>query len=368
VAGGGLAGSLLAWRLAQRPGIDVALLLGEDGGRDATGVSGGAVRGYEALDRQRGLAIASMAELLASPVLRQWGGYRRTGFVYLPENGADLAAAVAQINRDLPGSATLTTAGAAFAADGPGEGEPAWAGPADADAVVEHEAGDISPAAMRDAVVADLAKRGATVAASSVVTVAAGPAGPVRVTAAGQASEHDAVVLAAGAWTPGLLRASGLPADGYRTKLNQHSVWAVGGYCPPAFCDEEAGLYGKPAAGGGLLLGVPTTAWDVPPGRSPADPRWHERALELATRLFPRLRPGPVRARVTGVDCYTDPPVLSLRPVQTAGPGVFTFTGGSGGAAKTALAASAVAAAALTGSGPFGEPEDLPRVSPEVRR
>jgi glycine/D-amino acid oxidase-like deaminating enzyme len=310
-----------------------------------------------------------MTELLASRVLRQWGDYRRTGFVYLPSGGDDLAAAVAQINRDLPGSAALTTAAAAFAdTGGPGDRGPAWAGRPDAAAVVEREAGDISPAAMRDAIVADLAKRGAAVTASGVDSVAPGPAGPVRVTAAGETSEYDAVVLAAGAWTPSLLRASGLAAGGYRTKVNQHSVWAVGDYCPPAFCDEEAGLYGKPAAGGGLLLGVPTAAWDVPPGRPPADPRWHERALELATRLFPLLEPGPVRERVTGVDCYTDPPVLSLRPVQAAGPGVFTFTGGSGGAAKTALAASAAAAVALAGPGPSGEPDDVPRVSPEVRR
>jgi glycine/D-amino acid oxidase-like deaminating enzyme len=369
VAGGGLAGSLLAWRLGERPGIGVTLLLGQDGGRDATGASGGAVRGYETLARQRGLAIASMAELLASPVLRQWGGYRRTGFVYLPENGADLAAAVAQINRDLPGSAALTTAGAAFAAvAGPGEGGPAWAGPPDAAAVVEREAGDISPAAMRDAVVADLARRGGTVTRAPMDSIAVGPAGPVRVTAAGQTSEYDAVVLATGAWTPGLLRASGLPAGGYRTKSIQYSVWAAGAWRPAAFCDEAAGLYGKPAAAGGLLLGVPTTAWDVPPGRSPADPRWHDQALELATRLFPLLRPGPVRARVSAVDCYTDPPVLSLRPVPAAGPGVFTFTGGSGGAAKTALAASAEAAAALAGSGPPREPGDMPRAPEDLRR
>jgi hypothetical protein len=52
----------------------------------------------------------------------------------------------------------------------------------------------------------------------------------------------------------------------------------------------------------------------------------------------------PIRT-VAAFDCYSDPPGLTLRP--TSIPSVFTFTGGSGGAAKTALAASRLAAAAL---------------------
>ncbi|MGH3159636.1 MAG: NAD(P)/FAD-dependent oxidoreductase, partial [Streptosporangiaceae bacterium] len=372
VVGGGLAGSLLGWRLAQQPGMAVDLLLGSNGGRDATGASGGAVRGYEALPRQRELAIASMAELLASPVLRNWAGYLRAGFVYLPEQQDSpgwqdgLAAAAAQINHELPGSATLTTAAAAFTGlagpGGAGDG-PVWAGPAEAAAVVEREAGSISPAGLRDAVLADLARHGGTVVRSAAHSVTASQAGPFLVSAAGRVSEHDAVVFAAGAWTPGLLQASGLPADGYRAKAIQYGVWTVGGYCPPAFCDEQTGLYGKPAPGGGLLLGVPTTGWDVPPGRPPVDPRWHERALDLATRLFPRLRPGPLATQMSAVDCYCGPPVLALRPVPATRPGIFTFTGGSGGAAKTALAASAQAALALTGSWPAGKQADTPCVS-----
>jgi glycine/D-amino acid oxidase-like deaminating enzyme len=192
-------------------------------------------------------------------------------------------------------------------------------------------------------------------------SVTAGRAGPLLVSAAGHVSEHDVVVLAGGAWTAGLLRASGLPAAGYRTKSIQYGVWAVGEYCPPAFCDARTGLYGKPAAGGGLLLGVPTDGWDVPPGHRPTEPRWHERALALATGFFPRLRPGPLTAEVSAADCYCDPPVLALRPVRA---GVFTFTGGSGGAAKTALAASALAAETLIRTGTA----DIPRDSRDVHR
>lgn len=360
VAGGGLAGALLAWRLAQQPQVSVDLLTGTAGSRDATGASGGAMRGFELLPRQRHLAIASMAELLASPVLQDWAGYRRTGFVYLPSDG-DLAGAVADIDRLLPGSAALATAAAAFAG-GPGgsgspgsgtsrSGGPAWAGPPDVPAVVEREAGYIAPARLRDAAVADLARRGGRVTGAPLDALAAGPAGRAVVTAAGGTADYDAVVLAAGAWTPGLLRASGLPADGYRTKSICYSVYSWDGWSPPAFADDATGLYSKPTADGGLLLGVATTDWDVPPGRQPDGSRWHQRALDLARGLLPRLRLGPARSVVSAVDCYCDPPVLALRPVPAAGPGVFTFTGGSGGAAKTALAASSQAAAVLTGLG-----------------
>lgn len=367
IAGGGLAGALLAWRLAQQPGTDVRLLLGQDRGRDATGASHGAVRCYESLPSQRELAVASMAELLASPVLRDWGDYRQTGFVYLPggeaetaTGRAELTAAVAGINRQLPGSAEVGTAAAAFqaafaAAGGTGavtgQGGLVWAGPPDATAVVERDAGYISPARLRDAVLADLARRDVTIVSAPLTGVRVPPAGPVRVTSAATTTEHDQVVLAAGAWTSALLRAVGLAAAGYRTKSIEISIYPVGEYCPPSFADAATGLYGKPTAGGDLLLGVPTTGWDLPPGRPDPDPRWHERALDLATRLFPRLRLGPAQIRMSAVDCYCDPPGLALRPVAADQPGLFTFTGGSGGAVKTVLAASRQAAAALTEPG-----------------
>ncbi|MGG7609836.1 hypothetical protein ACQ5JZ_10565, partial [Streptomyces sp. ZG43] len=47
---------------------------------------------------------------------------------------------------------------------------------------------------------------------------------------------------------------------------------------------------------------------------------------------------------VAACDCYHDPAGLALRPL---GGGLHTFTGGSGGAAKTVVAASRRAARAL---------------------
>jgi len=67
----------------------------------------------------------------------------------------------------------------------------------------------------------------------------------------------------------------------------------------------------------------------------------------LTRRRLPRLRLGPVVRRAGAADCYTEPAVLTLRTVAE---GVYAFSGGSGGSAKTALAASARAAAELLGA------------------
>ncbi|HEY7143970.1 MAG TPA: FAD-binding oxidoreductase [Streptosporangiaceae bacterium] len=343
VIGGGLAGSLLAWRLAGTPGISVDLVPGRYRDSDATRVSGGMVRAYEPGGAQRELAIASLAELLASPLLREWAGYQQTGFVYLPGPDEDLAAGVGEVERALPGSAAVVPAAAAFG--GPQRGPDG--GPPGGSAVVERQAGFISPDGLRAAVLADLAGRpGVTLLPGSAGRVEVTGNGQVRTVVDGSAREHDAAVLAGGAWTARLLSRSGLPADGYRTKSIQAGVYAAGEWRPIPFSDEVTGLYGKPVDGGGLMLGVPTTEWDVPPGLPPVTPAWHEQAARLAAARFPLLRLGPLRTEVTGADCYCDPPVLMLRPVAAAG-GMYTFTGGSGGSVKTALAASSRAAAAL---------------------
>jgi len=156
---------------------------------------------------------------------------------------------------------------------------------------------------------------------------------------------YDAVVLAAGAWTPRLLGALGMPAAAYRTRSTRYAVHEAGTWLPPGFADERTGLYGRPTADGGLLLGVPTTEWDVPPGATPVTGSWPDRALQLAAACFPLLKLGQARQRVGAADFYCDPPVVALRVVT---PGWFTFTGGSGGAVKSALAASERGARELT--------------------
>jgi glycine/D-amino acid oxidase-like deaminating enzyme len=339
IIGGGLAGSLLAWRLAQAaPGWRIDLIVGERRTADATAASGGAVRAYERHPEQRRLATASMVELLGSRTLREWSDFHQIGTVYLRRNADGLDAEVADIEPVLPGWIELGSAAelAALGFAGLHEG---------AAAVVERGAGYTSPARLRDSVLDD----GAVRRRVSVLPRAAGRISPrqggvVACDVAGEPREYDVVVVAAGAWSAALLDASGLPGLGYRTKSIQYAIHPVGDWCPPLFVDEVTGLYGRPTADGGLLLGLPADEWDVDPDRPPTTPSLHEAAARLAHERFPKLRLGPARRLVGSADCYADPPILTLRPVAD---GVLAFTGGSGGSVKTALAASQEAATQL---------------------
>jgi glycine/D-amino acid oxidase-like deaminating enzyme len=346
VAGGGLAGSMLAWRLAQLADVSVDLWLGRDRGTDATSASGGAVRAYELLAAQHRLAIDSMVELLGSPVLRRWAGYRQSASVYLRDAADDLPAQVAEIDKELPGSAQLMPAADAFGGKARGS---AWAGQPGV-AVVERQAGYLYPSRLRDALLADLAGRTrASVHPAAVTGVTTTPAGPVSVQGDGTTAEYDVVVLAIGAWTPATLRAMGLPTAPYRTRSIQFTSYDTGSWRPPVFVDERSGLYCKPLASAGVLLGVPTTEWDVAPGRAAVSAAVHDRSRQLATECLPRLRLGRVRTQTSAVDCFCDPPVLSLRSVIDASIPILTFTGGSGACVKTVLAASQRAAGQIQG-------------------
>jgi glycine/D-amino acid oxidase-like deaminating enzyme len=333
IIGGGLAGTLLAWRLAgATSGWRIDLALGDRTDADATTASGGAVRGYEPDPEQRLLAIASLVELLASRTLRDWAGYRQTGSVYLRPGPEGVAAALADIEALLPASAEPVSA---LELAGLG-----WAGVHNgATGVLERHAGYLSPVRLRGGVLADGASRGVSVVPAAADRLTLGSES-VRCELAGQPRDYDLVVLAAGGWTPGLLRSAGLPDGGFRTKSIQYSIFRAGDWRPPAFVDEIGGLYGRPTPDGGLLLGVPTDEWDVSPDRPPTTSELPDRAARLARDRFPKLQIGPPTRQVGSFDCYSSKPVLALRSVIGSDHRLFTFSGGSGGSAKTALAAS----------------------------
>jgi glycine/D-amino acid oxidase-like deaminating enzyme len=333
VAGGGLAGAVLAWRLAADLPRDWTLdVLTGRGGPDATSASGGAVRAYEVDPGQRRLAAESLAELLGSPWLRERSGIHPAEAVCLRPSPDGLAAAAAEIEAVLPGSASV--------ADPAELARRGFAGvPPGAAALVERRAGWYAPGRLRDALLADAAaRRRVTVRAEPLRSLTV-PAGP-----------YDLVVLAAGPWTPGLLRRLGLPAAGCRTKSVQYALHPATGL-PPQFVDGLTGLFCRPAGPAQLLVGVPTDGWDADPQAPAADPALPALAAGLARARFPGLRLGPPARVVTAADCYCDPPGLALRPVPGF-PSVLTFTGGAGGSAKTAPAAARLAAAHLLAAGP----------------
>lgn len=336
VVGGGLAGAALVWRLAGRPGVDVTLVPGADTRPDATAVSGGVVRAYDRDERQRELALESLLELQADARLADWAGYRSGVFTYLLDGDPDdeLALAVKEIDRVRPGTIELTDA-------------PNWVAHRAA-ALVESGAGRIDPDRLRHRLLAEAAHR---------IRIAPGPVtevGPGWVDGPAGRQESDIVVLATGAGTPALLRASApgtTPA--WRTRVIRYAVHpcvGVDGRRPTGFVDERTGLYGTPLDDG-LLLGLPTDEWAAAPSAT-TDPATdhHDRAAAHAAALFTGITLGPRRRTAAAADCYptgAEAPVLDLRPVPGTGHRLTTFTGGSGGAAKTVLSASARAATRL---------------------
>lgn len=337
IVGGGIAGALLALRLTRAPRpAQVDLFLGRAPlTRDASHASGGMVRGFEPDPAATRLAAESLAELRGSATLREWSGYRETGSVYVPARGSDPTGSLEILDHLLPRSATLVDR------DALAREHRLRDLPEGAVGVVERRAGHISPHRLRAAVLDEIARAKAVVHRADVRQVTTDPA--VR-TADGALLRYDAVVVAAGAWTPRLLEDSGLPGAGLRTKQIQYSVCRTGLDDLPPFVEENSGLYGRRMQPGAFLLGLPTDRWDVHPDEITRD---HALAEQVVTRAE-RLLGVPVRAlrTVASFDCYSDPSGLALRRVSAAG-GLFTFTGGSGGAAKTAVAASRAAADAL---------------------
>jgi glycine/D-amino acid oxidase-like deaminating enzyme len=341
VVGGGLAGSLLTWRLVQATPWHIDLVCGHRCHADATAASGGAVRAYEIDPEQRSLATASLMELLGSRVLREWSGYRSTGSLYLLPSAPGVAAGVAEIEALLPGSATV-------AADQDLADLGVVGLPEGAVAVRERRAGHLSPGRLRDAVLRDPAtQRQASIVPGRLTAISADPDGGVTCEIDGRRQTYDVVVLATGAWTPELLRANNLPAGDYRTKWIQYCCHPAGAWRPPQFVDDLTGAYGRPTDDGGLLLGVPTDRWEVDPDQPQPLADLPASAAALATSRFPRLRLGPAGDPVVAADCYTRHHGLALRPARPDDHGLFTFTGGGGGSVKTVLSASQRAAVQL---------------------
>ncbi|MFJ2031738.1 FAD-dependent oxidoreductase [Streptosporangium sp. NPDC087985] len=338
VIGGGIAGVTLAWRLCESiRGTGIQLFTGEPYRRaDASAVSGGLTRAFEPDPDLCMEASASLAELQADPVLRAWASYRETGSVYLmPGLGRETADLVDAVRQRVPGSVELLDAGQLTARgvfrDLP-EGSVA---------VVEKHAGYVSPNGLRDRLLVELARSGVRVVDGRIETVTReGVVHPVG----GSPMRFDVVVVAAGAWTRTLLKRTGLPDGGLRNKAIQYVLAPSQPGGPSAFVDETTGLYGRPYADARVLLGLPTDRWDVPPGAVSADPALSTRILDVAKARIGYSPPGGEVAAVAAVECYHATGALSLRPLAQ---GIYTFTGGSGGAGKTVLAASRTAARSL---------------------
>lgn len=351
VVGGGIAGALLAWRLARHGGVSVTLVH-EPAESGATAVSGGLVRGYEPDRHNAELAVRSLVEFDRSELLRGWAELRRTGSVYVCQGAPD-PATVAGIRAGLGGVAIVDPAELA--------GRFGLAGvPDGCSAVVEQHAGYLSPARLAAAARQQAGRLGVRLRGGRLLDWQPTGDGVRYRLADGRVGRADGLVLATGAWTPALLAGAGGPLPGLRTKLVRYTEFAATGRLPLPFVDEPTGLYGRPTDGG-LLLGLPTATWDLPPDLAAAELAGdfldEAELRDRAADRLPGVRLAAVRRRGAALDCYSPDGRLALRQGDPALP-VFTFTGGSGGAAKTALAASADAASQLL-AGRFPTPDPV---------
>ncbi|PRY37787.1 NAD(P)/FAD-dependent oxidoreductase [Umezawaea tangerina] len=335
VVGGGVAGSLLAWRLReQSPDVLVDVLVGDPSTPDASGASGGLVRAFETAPDACRIAAESLAEVRGSPMLREWTGYREVGAVYLLPEGVDPSASLREVDDVLPGSARVGTA-ARLAEDFGFRGLAP-----DAIGVVERCAGYISPALLRAHALVWLAHNGCEVRRTVVSEVT--PEGGLRL-ADGTEHEYDVVVVAAGAWTPALVP----HGRTLRTKQIQYGVYRMRVPGLGAFVDEPTGLYGRPHGEGTFLLGLGCDRWDVDPAAVRPDAALADRVVSSARARFGvDVRHSSPREVVASFDCYREPSGLALLPIPGSS-SVFTFTGGSGGAAKTVVGVSRHAARML---------------------
>ncbi|WP_405097674.1 FAD-dependent oxidoreductase [Micromonospora sp. NBC_01412] len=333
VIGGGLAGSVLALRLAEQiGGPRIELYLGAaTRGRDATVASGGLVRGFETnLDECR-LAAESLAELRRDPALAHASGYQESPSYYFLRPEVDPDRQLALLDGALSGSARLVPAGQVARALGLAPR------PEGTFAVVEQYAGHIRPDALRHYAVTRATALGVRVRQEAVASVAAGPA----VTVGGIVRHHDVVVVAAGAWTSALIPVS------LRTRRIQYGVYPLARPDLGCLVDDLSTLYGRSYGVGSVLLGVATSAWGAAPGSDRPDPAYVDRVSEVARAVLGldgRL-PSP-RWSAAGVDCFADEGGLRLRAIDNM-PGVFSFAGGAGSAAKSVLASSRLAAATV---------------------
>ena len=179
IVGGGVAGALLAWQLSRRVRrVRLTIYTADRPGRaDASSASGGLVRGFEATPAACRQAAESLAEVRGSATLRDWTGYREIGSVYLMPGSADLSGSVAKslamVEQALPGSACVV---------GPADlalRYPFRKLPPGAVAVVERQAGFISPHRLRACVLTELGSAGAAIDGCRVRTVT-GPRKPRR--------------------------------------------------------------------------------------------------------------------------------------------------------------------------------------------
>jgi sarcosine oxidase subunit beta len=219
------------------------------------------------------------------------------------------------------------------------------------------------PPAYADLVLALAREKGAAVSFNEdavALDVAGGRARGVRL-GGGRALEADAVVVAGGAWTAGVLADAGLPVplQAYRTQ----TCLFQGVESPPAILhDALQGMYLRPDEPGRALVGNGTTTRPESPARwkAEADPEFVAASERRLVARVPSARGAVPVASRAGLDSATpDRHPLAGRDPRVEG--LHLLVGGNGFGFMRSPALGASLAALVLGRRP---PEDLAPFAP----
>ncbi|MGH8917591.1 MAG: NAD(P)/FAD-dependent oxidoreductase, partial [Actinomycetes bacterium] len=349
IVGGGVSGAAILEALT-RVGIGRPTLF--EKGRasaGATGLSGGLVRVYHTDPLLSDLAAASVPALrLLDRAVASSVGYVPAGSLYL-EAEHRVPRMLAEVERLKQGGDQLSDW--PFQVLLPDEGKarfPAFDWTGIGAAVYEELAGYASPSATTKALLSLAASRGAVVAEGTPVIEIQTRGGRVAgVRLASSSFAADIIVVAAGAWSRGLLTGLGLAAP-LRTKRIQYNFFQAPGVPGhPAFIDDTTGVYGRPHEPGTSLIGMALDEWDVALHPTVINPLTSAAIHDTAIGRVPWLTGARVAGGVSAFDAYT-PDGQALVGFDDHIAGLFLATGHSGGGFKMALGVGQRVAAALT--------------------
>lgn len=350
VIGGGIIGAGVAFELARR---NVDVLLCEQGrapGEGATTWSGGLLRQHHTAHCDTRLVVGSLA------VFQHWDeivggdcGYRQTGFVMLVgrQHLGSLRRNVSAVQAaggvtEIVSVRTLAERYSALAFD--------HAEDATVVAAYESHGGYVDPAACARSLLAAAVRHGAKHCegvAARIVIERDRVAGVD--TNFGQISA-PIVVLAAGAWSPHLLRAIGrvLPIQPRRIGFARAAI-DIADDALPTGIDDTLGTYFRPTGDGlgtGVYFGVAADpAVNVDRRPEPITEAEAHIASKLISSRIPAVRAAPISGSRAGFDGYTPDrhPIIGADDL----PGLVICTGFSGGGVKTTPAVTAMLAAEI---------------------
>jgi glycine/D-amino acid oxidase-like deaminating enzyme len=348
VIGGGVHGASIAWALASRRAGRVVLLEQGAIASGASGRSSGLIRMHYTNEWDARLAWASF------PVFRDWperiGGpavFTRTGFLSVV--GPAYAGALRKNVEMLRGIGipTVEITPAELLALQP------FARVDDIGAAAyEPESGYADPVETVEGLRRSAQALGARILPwTRVGRIVRRASRVVGVETTAGTIDAGAVVVAAGAWAPGLCREAGLELPARTKAIDTVAVSRPPELSAPhmVFIDHVLGTYFRPESGGLTLVGVPCQEWDIDPDTlSPGlPPHAASEGAQLLTHRIPAMERATLARGYRAFDCYAQDRHAILGAVPGID-GLYLATAHSGSGFKIAPAVGMCMAELIT--------------------